>query len=66
MDSSTWRTDVKPGYRTKTMQYKNCTIIVNRPVLSPEQQARREQEVLQGVARVLLDMERRLQTCHAE
>lgn len=66
MEGSTWRTDVEQGYRTKTIQYKNCTIIVNRPVFSPEQQAKREREVMQGVARVLLEMERRLQTCHAE
>lgn len=66
MDSSTWRTDVEPGYRAKTIQHGNCTITIMRPIMTAEQQARREREVMQGVAHVLLEMERRLQTCHAE
>ena len=47
--------ETKPGYATKTMQYKNCTIIVNRPILSPEEQKKREDEVSEGLALVLRD-----------
>ena len=28
----------KPGYLTKTVKHNNCTIIINRPRLSPEEQ----------------------------
>ena len=47
--------ETKPGYATKTMQYQNCTIIVNRPILSPEEQKKREDEVSEGLALVLRD-----------
>ena len=47
--------ETKPGYATKTMQYKNCTIIVNRPILSQEEQKKREDEVSEGLALVLRD-----------
>ena len=47
--------ETKPGYATKTRQYKNCTIIVNRPILSQEEQKKREDEVSEGLALVLRD-----------
>ena len=47
--------ETKPGYATKTMKYENCTIIVNRPILSPEEQKKREEEVSLGLAMVLRD-----------
>lgn len=43
---SDWTTNVCPGYRTKTLRHGNCTIIVHRPILTPEETAKREQEVL--------------------
>lgn len=50
-----WTTDVRPGYRTKTLQYKGCTITVHRPILSDEERARREQEVVTAMASAMRD-----------
>lgn len=47
--------ETKPGYRTKTLQYGSCTIIINRPILEPEEQKRREQQVCRGVELGLRD-----------
>ena len=33
------------GYRTKTIQHGNATIIIHRPILSNEETARRERQV---------------------
>ena len=47
---SEWKTsEAKPGYRTKTLQHGNCTITINRPILSPEEQKKREDQVTRGV-----------------
>ena len=47
--------ETKPGYRTKTLQYGSCTIIINRPILEPEEQKKREQQVCRGVELGLRD-----------
>lgn len=53
---SDWKaSETKPGYRTKTIQYGSCTIIINRPILEAEEQKRREQQVRKGVERGLRD-----------
>lgn len=44
---SEWRTDIHPGYRTKVIQTPYGTAEINRPILSPEEQARREETVKQ-------------------
>lgn len=44
-----------PGYRTKTVKYGNCTIIIERPILSPAEQAKREAHVKTTAERVLRD-----------
>ena len=41
--------ETDPGYLTKTLKHNNCTIIVNRPILDPAEQKRREEEVCRGV-----------------
>lgn len=49
---SEWATGINPGYRTKTIKVGNCTIEINRPILTAEEMARREEEVrtaLRGV-----------------
>lgn len=46
---SNWTTDVIPGYRTTTIQRGNCTIIVHRPVLTQEETAKRERQVLDAM-----------------
>ena len=51
--SDNWTTDVRPGYRTKTIQHGNCTIIVHRPILSDEERARREREVINAMETVM-------------
>lgn len=51
MTESEWRTDINPGYRTKTIRVGNATIEINRPILAPEEQARREEEVIKVLSR---------------
>lgn len=51
MTESEWRTDINPGYRTKIIRVGNSTIEINRPILTPEEQAKREEEVIQALTR---------------
>ena len=44
-----WVTGINEGYRTKTIKVGNCTIEINRPILTAEQMARREAEVIQAL-----------------
>ena len=46
-----WRTDVHTGYRTTFLTVGNCTIEVNRPILTPEDQARAEARVIEALKR---------------
>lgn len=39
----------KDGQRIKTIQKGHCTIIVRRPILSPEEYARREQQLVMAL-----------------
>ena len=48
MDSE-WTTDVHAGYRTKLMRVGNCTIEINRPILTPEEQKKREDQVREAL-----------------
>ena len=50
MDSE-WRTDVHEGYRTRVLKVGNCTIEINRPILTPEEQKRRENQVIEALKR---------------
>lgn len=45
-ESNGWATDMHPGYYTKIVKTKNATIEINRPILTPEEQARREARVI--------------------
>lgn len=47
--TATWTTGVHEGYRTKVIQVGNCTVEINRPLLSPEEQAKREETVRQAL-----------------
>ena len=49
--TSEWRTDVHEGYRTKVIKVENCTIEINRPILTPEEQKRREDQVIEALKR---------------
>lgn len=53
---SEWTTsESSPGYRTKTVQFGNCTIIIERPILTPAEQAKREAQVKSTLERALRD-----------
>jgi hypothetical protein len=41
--------ETAPGYLTKTIQRGNFTIIINRPILSPAEQAKREAQVVRDL-----------------
>ena len=40
-----WVEGINPGYRTKTIQFGNCTIEINRPILTDEERQKREEAV---------------------
>ena len=47
--SSEWVTGIHEGYRTKTIRVGNATIEINRPILTPEEQKRREAQVIEAL-----------------
>lgn len=49
--ASEWQTNVHEGYRTKVIKVGNCTVEVNRPILTPEEQKRREDRVIEALKR---------------
>lgn len=51
---SDWTAGVCPGYRTKTLQYGNGTIVVHRPELTPEERARRMEGIKEAAARLII------------
>ena len=44
-----WVTGIHEGYRTKVIQVGNATVEINRPILSPDEQAKREETVRQAL-----------------
>ena len=44
-----WVTGIHEGYRTKVIQVGNATVEINRPILTPAEQAKREAEVIQAL-----------------
>lgn len=40
-----WVTGIHEGYRTKVIRVGNATVEINRPILSPEEQAKRDRQV---------------------
>lgn len=44
-----WVTGIREGYRTKVIKVGNATVDVHRPILTPEEQARREETVIQAL-----------------
>ena len=44
-----WVTGIHEGYRTKVIRVGNATIEINRPILSPDEQAKREDAVRQAL-----------------
>jgi len=44
----------KPGYYQKTIHYGPATIIVRRPLLTPEEQAKRDAQVARAAEQFML------------
>ena len=44
-----WQTNVHDGFRTRFLKVGNCTIEINRPILSEEEQKRRENQVIEAL-----------------
>ena len=44
-----WVTGIREGYRTKVIKVGNATIEVHRPILTPEEQAKREETVIHAL-----------------
>ncbi len=44
-----WVTGIHEGYRTKVIRVGNATIEINRPILSADEQAKREEAVRQAL-----------------
>lgn len=44
-----WVTGIHEGYRTKVIRVGNATVEINRPILSPDEQAKREEIVIQAL-----------------
>ena len=49
MVESEWRADVHTGYRTTYLTVGNCTIEVHRPILDPQEQKRRENQIIEAL-----------------
>ncbi len=60
MNAHTYETDwtdskENPGYREKVVRQGNCNIIILRPILAQEEQAKREQKAKAEIERGLRD-----------
>lgn len=44
-----WVEGINPGYRTKTIKVGNCTVEINRPILTEEERLKREEAVIQAL-----------------
>jgi hypothetical protein len=47
--TSEWTTDIRPGYRTKTIQVGNATIEIHRPILTDAERIKRENQVIDAL-----------------
>ena len=56
---SDWTTDIRPGYRSKTIKSGNFTIVIHRPLLAKEETARRERQVMDAMEGMLREKVRK-------
>lgn len=49
MENDGWVTGIREGYRTKVIRVGNATVEIHRPILTPEEQAKREETVIQAL-----------------
>ena len=47
--TSDWTTGIHPGYRTRVVKIGNATVEINRPILDANEQARRENQVIEAL-----------------
>lgn len=45
-----WVEGINPGYRTKIIKIGNCTVEINRPILTDEERQKREAEVIKALS----------------
>ena len=50
-----WSTGYYDGYYTKIIKIKNGTIEINRPILTPEERAKREAAVIRALGEFAKD-----------
>ena len=52
--SDEWRvSEEDPGYMVKTIVVGNVTCDILRPILAPEERAKREKQIMQSIARTM-------------
>lgn len=56
----------RPGYYFKTLRHKYGTINIYRPILTPEEAAKREKQVVHILETVMRDYLRRKEQCNSE
>ena len=44
-----WVTGIHEGYRTKVIRVGNATVEINRPILTPDEQTKREQQIIEAL-----------------
>lgn len=44
-----WSVDHHEGYYTKTIKVGNCIVEINRPILTSEEQKRREDQIIEAL-----------------
>ena len=47
--SDGWVTGIREGYRTKVIRVGNATVEIHRPILTPQEQAKAEETVIQAL-----------------
>ena len=53
MSMNDWATDIRPGYRTKTIQVGNATIEIHRPILTDDERRKQEENVTHALMGLL-------------
>ena len=48
-ESDGWVTGIREGYRTKVIRVGNATVEIHRPILTAQEQAKREETVIQAL-----------------
>ena len=49
MTPAEWQTGIQDGYETKEIRVGNCTVRIHSPILSKEEQAQREKDIVEAL-----------------